>query len=282
MLPDANPYGNRRPITNPSQFSKCTNDLSFLAEKIRCGHTCAISAEPLMGKTSLLHYLAHPQGARTFPDFARSLGDTHAYLFLLVELGRLPTPSAPGVSRYLYDLLREELAKTGVRESAHHDIQTYHENDDYAIQRAFEYCLRETNKQVVLLFDDFDIIIRKFTRDDAEKTMQRLRAAIQAFDLDNRLNCIFFSEEPFEQLLKSADFTIDSPLSRIISDYTSLQPLSDAEISDYIQTPLPEGVSFPEPEIKLIKQLAGKHPGLLKIVCYHLFEMRFRKKQPVE
>src|SRR5438876_11345447 len=119
MSPDANPYRNRKPITAPSQFCVRTNDLAFLAEKISCGHTCAISGEPLMGKTSLLHFLAHPQGARALPDFARSLGDPDAYIFVLIELRRLPIQSAQGVFQYLYDLLIEEMQNANIFSTEH-------------------------------------------------------------------------------------------------------------------------------------------------------------------
>lgn len=278
MPPDANPYGNRKPITVPSQFCVRTNDLAFLAEKISCGHTCAISGEPLMGKTSLLHYLAHPQGARTLPDFARSLGDLDAYLFVLIELRRLPIQSAQGVFQYLYDLLVEEMLNANILSTEHRYI---HMNiQEHAVRRAFEGSLRDSQKRVVLLFDDFDIILREFTKGEAAQTMHHLHAAIQALDVDNRLNCIFFSEDPFEQLLKSAGFIIDSPLSRIISDYVPLQPLNDIEIYQYIHKPLHD-VRFPRSDIETLQHLAGKHLGLLKIVCFHLFEMRFRKKQPI-
>jgi hypothetical protein len=277
MPPATNPYGDRKPVTVPAQFCVRTNDLAFLAEKISCGHTCAISGEPLMGKTSLLHYLAHPQGARALPDFAHSLGDPDAYVFVLIEPGRLPIYSSQSVSRYLYDLLIEEMEKTHVLPPKHRYIQI--DANEYEVQRAFEGCIRDSQKRVVVLFDDFDIVLKKFTKDDAAKTMQLLHAAIQAFDLDSRLNCIFFSEDPFEQLLKSAGFTSASPLSRIISDYLSLQPLNDTEIDQYIHKPL-QDARFPRSESEFIKQLAGKHLGLLKIVCFHLFEARFRKKQP--
>src|SRR5947209_7051168 len=68
-----NPYRNRKPVTDPSQFYGRRNDLLLLAEKIRYGQMCAISGEPLIGKTSLLYYLIHSEGARSLPEFTEGL-----------------------------------------------------------------------------------------------------------------------------------------------------------------------------------------------------------------
>src|SRR5947209_19279678 len=103
-----NPYRNRKPVTDPTQFYGRRNDVLLLAEKIRYGQMCAFSGEPLIGKTSLLYYLIHSEGAKSLPEFAHCLGDQHAYLFVLIELGRLPTLNAHGLLRYLFDRVIEE------------------------------------------------------------------------------------------------------------------------------------------------------------------------------
>ena len=80
-------------------------------------------------------------------------------------------------------------------------------------------------------------------------------------------------------------FTIDSPLSRIILDYEFLRPMDEEEIEQLITRPLQQlerkDIRFTREEITFIKQIAGHHPGMINAACFHLFEAKFGKNEPI-
>ncbi|MFL5655565.1 MAG: helix-turn-helix domain-containing protein [Ktedonobacteraceae bacterium] len=280
-----NPYRNRKAVADPALFCGRHGILFLIAEKIRHGQMCAIAGEPLIGKTSLLYYLVHPQGAWSIEEFKDYLGDPDHYLFVLIELGRLPIRNANGFFRYLFDRVVEEAEKLDTKsgETRVHIESAQTSGDDYETQRLFEHYLKRLERRVIFLFDDFDIVVNELNHDDVVKIMQKIRVLTQALDLLEKLNCIFVSTDPLQQLFNAKGFTINSPLSRIILDYEFLRPMDDEEVEQLIKRPLQqlEGKDFrftPE-EITFIQQIAGHHPGMVKSACFHLFEAKFRKQE---
>ncbi len=279
-----NPYRNRKPVADPSLFCGRRDMLFLIAENIRHWQMCAVAGEPLIGKTSLLYYLVHPQGAWSIPEFREYLNDPDRYLCVLIELGRLPTSDANGFFRYLFDRVAEEAEKpaTANVENENNVALVQKPGDDYETQQLFEHYLKRLDRRVILLFDDFDIVVNEMHDNDIVKIMQKMRALTQALDLQNKLNCIFVSTDSLEQLFKTKGFTTNSLLSRVVSDYEFLRPMDDEEIEQLITRPLQqlenEHISFTPEEIAFIKQIAGHHPGMIKAACFHLFEAKSKKK----
>ena len=89
-----NPYRNRKAVADPALFCGRQSVLLLIADHIRHRQMCAIAGEPLIGKTSLLYYLVHPQGAWSIEAFKDYLGDPDDYLFVLIESERLPIRNA--------------------------------------------------------------------------------------------------------------------------------------------------------------------------------------------
>jgi len=282
-----NPYRNRKAVADPALFCGRQSVLLLIADNIRHRQMCAIAGEPLIGKTSLLYYLVHPQGAWSIEAFKDNLGGPDHYLFVLIESGRLPISNANGFFRYLFDRVIEEAEKVDTKSGGRgvHDEPVLTSSDDYETQRLFEHYLKKQERQVILLFDDFDIVVNELNKDDVVKIMHKIRGLTQALDLLDKLNCIFVSTDPLEQLFKTKGFTIDSPLSRIMLDYEFLRPMDDKEIEQLITRPLQQlerkDIRFTREEITFIKQMAGQHPGMIKEACYHLFEAKFRKNESI-
>lgn len=280
-----NPYRNRKPVADPTFFCARHDMLLLIAENIRHWQMCAVAGEPLIGKTSLLYYLVHPQGAWSTTEFKDHLDDPDRYLFVLIELGRLPIRNVNSFFRYLFDRIAEEAEKLDTTNGeTGSNIELFQKSgDDYETQRLFEHYLKRLGRQVIVLFDDFDIIVNELTNDDVVKIMQKMRVLTQALDLQNKLNCIFFSTDPLEKLFKTKGFTINSPLSRIVLDYEFLRPLDDEGAEQLITRPLQQlerkDIRFTPEEITFIKQVAGHHPGMIKAACFHLFEAKFRKNE---
>ena len=281
-----NPYRNRKPVADPSLFCGRRDILFLIAENIRHWQMCAVAGEPLIGKTSLLYYLVHPQGAWSIAEFREHLNDPDRYLCVLIELGRLPTRNANGFFRYLFDRVVEEAEKTGTANGENeNNVALIHKpSDDYETQQLFEHYLKRFERRVILLFDDFDIIVNEMNDDDIVKIIQKMRALTQALDLQDKLNCIFVSTDSLERLFKTKGFTINSLLSKIVLDYEFLRPMDNEEIEQLITRPLQqlanENISFTPEEITFIKQIAGHHPGMIKAACFHLFEAK-SKKEPL-
>jgi DNA-binding winged helix-turn-helix (wHTH) protein len=280
-----NPFRNRKPVADPSLFCGRRDMLSLIAENVRQWQMCVVAGEPLIGKTSLLYYLVHPQGAWSTSEFRDYLDDPDCYLCVLIELGLLPTKNASGFFRYLFDRLVEEAEKptTSNEEKVNKPAHVQKPDDDYETQQLFEHYLKRLKQRVLLLFDDFDIIVNDMNNDDIVKIMQKIRTLTQALDLQDKLNCIFVSTDPLEQLFKTKGSTINSLFSRIVPDYKFLRPMVDEEIEQLITRLLEqsehENISFTAEEITFIKQIAGHHPVMIKTACSHLFEAKSKKNE---
>lgn len=278
-----NPYKNYKPVADPALFCGRRDLLSLIAENIRHWQMCAVAGEPLIGKTSLLYYLVHPQGAWLAPEFREHLNNSDHYLCVLIELGLLPTSDANGFFRYLFDRVVEEAEKSarsrGENENSIAPVQK--PGDAYETQQLFEQYLKHLEQRVILLFDDFDIVAHEMHNEDIVKIMQKIRALTQAFDLQDKLNCIFVSVDSLGQLFKSKGLPINALLSKIVLDNELLRPMNDEEIEQLITRPLrqvaDESISFSPEEIVFIKQVAGHHPAMIKAVCSHLFEAKSKK-----
>lgn len=278
-----NPYKNYKPVADPTLFCGRRDLLSLIAENIRHWQMCAVAGEPKVGKTSLLYYLVHPQGAWLAPEFREHLNNSDHYLCVLIELGLLPTNDANGFFRYLFDRVVEEARKSakdrGENESSLAPVQK--PGDAYETQQLFEQYLKHLEQRVILLFDDFDIIAHDMHNEDIVKIMQKIGALTQAIDLQDKLNCIFVSVDSLGQLFKSKGLTINSLLSKIVLDNGFLRPMNDEEIEQLITKPLrlveDESISFMPEEIDFIKQVAGHHPAMIKAACSHFFDAKSKK-----
>lgn len=280
-----NPYSSRIPVTDPAHFYGRRKDVLRVAESIRSWQIFAISGEPRIGKTSLLNYLIHPEGARTFPTFIDYIGNPANYLFVLIELQRLPVRNAVGFWRYLLDRLIEEANKDtvrGVEEQKEYASSQISGNDYYEVQRSFESCLKQLKLKVIFLFDDFDIVINDFENTEVVQVTDKLRTLKEALDLNRWLNYIIISTDPLVHLQKNKGITSISPLTNII---TPMKPLGllDKEAADkLIREPLqqlPEASSqFTSDDIAFIYKLAGRYPDFIKFTCFYLFAALFQGK----
>ncbi len=274
-----NPYGNRGPVTNPAQFFGRRNDVLSVAQSIMLWQPFAVSGEPRIGKTSLLYYLVHPEGARSLPEFQKYIGDPSHYLFVLVELQRLPVRNAVGFWRYLLDRLIEEALKedsTHLTEQKANSITQGAGTDQYQVQTSFETCLKQMRKKVVFLFDDFDILIEGFDDIEVVQVTDTLRTLKEALDLNDLLNYIIVSTDPLVRLFKKKPIFSVSPFISIVIPIPPLGLLERDAANELIQQPLRHSVEqrvppFTEQDMAFIYELAGRYPGFIKITCYNLF-----------
>ena len=278
-----NPYSSRMPVTDPAQFYGRDGDILRVAESIRSWQTFAVSGEPRIGKTSFLYYLTRPEGARMLPKFLAYIGNPADYLFVLVELQRLPVRNAAGFWRYLLDRLIEEARKEGVetpemREK--YDSGQEPGSDYYQLQTNFESYLKQLTRRVVFLFDDFDIVINDFENTEVVQVTDKLRTLKEALDLNGKLNYVIVSTDPLVRLLKAKGITNPSPFTSIITPMKPLGLLENDAADELLREPLrqlPEPVpQFSRDDIAFIYKLAGRYPDFMKITCFYLFAARYQ------
>jgi len=278
-----NPFSSRMPVTDPDQFYGRYDQVQRVAESIRYWQPYAVSGEPRIGKTSFLYYLIHPKGVRTLHKFLALIGDPNGYLFVLVELQRLPVRNAIGFWRYLLDRLTEEARKEAAEPTV--EQNTYigsleQESDYYQVQTYFESYLKQLEKRVVFFFDDFDIVINDLDNTEVVQVTDKLRTLKEALDLNGRLNYIIVSTEPLVRLLKAKGITSPSPFTSIIISMTPLGLLEKDAADELIRETLRHGTEqdgpvLTEDDIAFAYQLAGRYPGILKTTCYYLFSARY-------
>jgi hypothetical protein len=274
-----NPYISRMPVTDPTRFYGRHDDILHIAENIRSWQTIAISGEPRIGKTSLLYYLIHSEGIRTLPVFLEYIGNPPAdYLFVLIELQRLPVRNAIGFWRYLLDRLTEEASKDAISSLAERKEYATSQllgNDYYEVQTSFERYLKQLKHKVIFLFDDFDIVINDFANTEVVQVTDKLRTLKEALDLNGWLNYIILSTDPLVRLLKNNGITSPSPFTSIITPMKPLGLLDKEAADSLIQEPLQKlsdaSSQFTVDDIDFIYKLAGRHPDFMKITCFYLF-----------
>lgn len=275
-----NPYSNRLPITKPSQFYGRGKELEEVAQKLYNGEIACLSGEPRIGKTSLLYYLTHPKGAWQRAEFTTFLGESEDYLFVLIELLRLPVRQGTAFWRYVFDRLIEEIKKADVETS---DIKKWYEEsqsslDDYEIRTNFEKCLKRISRHVVLLFDDFDILIGTFDINEVLQVTDALKTLQASPDLEGKLNYVIVTLDPLAYLYNSRNIESFSRLGSANSPLDPLNLLEPAAVNEIIEKPLEQaGIQkdlFTETDLAFILRLAGRHPDLLKIACFYTYQAR--------
>ena len=274
-----NPYSNRGAVTNPTQFYGRRSNVLEVAKSIMLQQPFAISGEPRIGKTSLLYYLVHPEGARKLPEFQRYIGTPSNYLFVLIELQRLPSRDAVGFWRYLLDRLIEEAEKedstNGIEPKAYSITQNSN-IDLYQVQTSFESYLKQLRKKIVFFFDDFDILIEDFDDTEVVQVTDKLRTLKEALDLNEKLNYVIVSIDPLVRLFKMKRIVSVSPFISGIIPIPPLELLDKDAMNELIQSPLRHSVEetslqFTVHDIDFINHFAGKYPDFAKITCYYLF-----------
>jgi hypothetical protein len=278
MIAVQNPFRNHTPVIEPTEFYGRDTEILRVAQHIRDWQIFAISGEPRIGKTSLLYYLVDPKGARARDDFSAYIEEPANYLFVLVELQLLPRRRGLEFWRYVFDRLVEEAKRAEFEtEEMHKKYVSIQDSasDYYEVQAGFESYLQILKRNVVLFFDDFDIVIQNFAPEEAIQVTDKLRTLKGSSVWSSRLNYIIASTDPLVRLFEANSLTNPSPLTNIITLIPPLGLLEQEAIDELIQNPLQQTHEhFTRDDITFLQQLAGRHPDFLKIACYYLLEAR--------
>jgi hypothetical protein len=275
-----NPYI-RLPITfDPAQFYGPLTAVRAVLECISAAipHSTELAGLPGMGKSTLLRYLAHPEGALAqhrawlggryaqapegiFPicvEFRLCPADMHPFLYLS---RRFHEEFAAYQQRVAPALLAPDFrlpAPPAGPEPASADVaQTVN-----ALEQATE-ALAEQGVRPVLLLDDFDVA---FARLDYEETT-RLRP------WRDSVAFVLVTEEPLHRVNPLA---VGSPFFQVLTP-VYMDGLARAEAREMLEDPARRaGHPFPTEDVDAIVPLAGGHPYLLIRAGAALWDLRER------
>ncbi len=217
----------------------------------------SIVGDRRIGKTSLLNYLASRE-ART----ANGL-DAPTVNFVYVDLQMVESSMTP---TQLWIWLLKKLADGNVDDGTRALITTQSGNasDPFALDDLFEKLDRQGRK-VVFLLDEFENITRN------ENFGPDFYFSLRSLAIRHRLALITSSRRELIDLCQSAEIR-SSPFFNIFANII-VSLFSEPDAFRLIETTLePSDIRFSQREIRLVLDLAGRHPHFLQMACHFLYE----------
>jgi len=253
-----NPFVARGPVA-PSYFigrkSEVNTIMSRLATPARTNTGIAICGERRIGKTSLLHYIADPQIARTW-------GLSPEKLISIFTDSQSFSPFAP--SHFWYYILAEISKKGGT------DLEQLTARNDITgseLAKLFDY-ISQKGQRVVLLLDEFEHVIANLDPDEPH-LLYVLRSLL------NRplgsFTIVTASKEPLDKLC--GDFWFSGSQFQHSFFPISLKPFTWEEANQLIDKYLEgTGVTFSKKDRHKLYEASEGHPSRLQESCFELFQ----------
>jgi AAA-like domain len=260
----SNPFIHGNPVSH-LQFLDRHKELRRLASRIVCeGQSSAVIGEPRSGKTSLLTYLAAPATRLELYgcDAARIV---FAYLdaqTLGAQFGQ------PQFWEYVLRPFREQailLAPDSALAQAYTLCQA-NQFGAYVLERLLAQ-MRQSGWRLVLLLDEFDVLLHHPTLNRAE-FFGSLRSL--ASRSEGALAVVLASRRPLDILNRETQelSRTGSPFFNIFSELV-LGPWPDEAIDQFMSW---AGDRFSEGDRRFVTALAGGHPYLLQAAASALWE----------
>ena len=275
-LPSDNPYFLLPIEFDPHEFYGSLSLARFILEEVsaKTPRSLELLGLPGMGKSTLLQFIAHPEGAMEQLEDALNepFHSSPGLLFpVVVRLRNRPAGMHPFL--YLYREFFESYAQYRADfpdlTDGWPDIEEHPANDpeqaagqlESIFQKLCRYGNRRERIRPVLLLDDFHLAFGELNREEAT----RLRP------WRDRVSFILVTEKPLDQVNPSAagsPFYQNLPLVR-------LGGLSDEEARTLIARPAEQfGHPLPSQDIELVREHAGTHPLLLFRAGQALWDVR--------
>ena len=274
-----NPYFQLPNAIDPDNFYGSIGMVHQLLQRISASNPRAVEllGMPGMGKTNLLRYLRHPDGAlkRNTQSLQSPFRENPHRLFLvLVEYRLMPPETHP--FQYLYERLcmeyeeyqglfeAERGSKLPSLEKEDFSDREYGEVGVLAASRITEGIKRlatcEQRIRPVFLLDDFDLAVRKevISKEGVDKARPWRQYVSLVLAVEKRI------VEVNAEVAASAFFQV-IPLVR-------LGGLTEDEARELLTEPV-EGF-FPREDVNLVMRLAGGHPHLLILAGSALWSVR--------
>ncbi|MCZ6680049.1 MAG: AAA family ATPase [Candidatus Poribacteria bacterium] len=250
-----NPYLNRMAITTPSEFYGRMRELRRIFSRLSATRPQCLSiiGERKIGKSSLLHFIAHEQNTR------RYLETSEKFIFVLVDLQGKADLHPEG----FFDMLFRGIhAKTDALPSPTNGQDNFYESFRRLIQT-----LGGQEIKLILLLDEFESMGRNEAFDLAFFSFLRSIAN------NNDVAYVTTSRQDLQQVSQHQHVR-ESPFFNIFTPIP-LGGFQDAEAIQLIQEPSAEaGIPLGEQETEFILDLAGNYPFFLQIACDKVFDKK--------
>lgn len=271
-----NPYLERTPVSDPANFYGRTADVGWILERIIAPRPqcCSITGLPRIGKTSLLRFIAHPEGARRrMPGFFQGgppLLIVYVDLALLAAApGARPAPEA--VVRHLLRATHRTVKQRGPSDDSH--LATL---DRYAAdaRRASDWPdLRELFTDYVYALDDwgYRLVLLLDELDSTTAWDPQMAYFLRSLVMQSNTAYVTASLEPLFELLDEHGRV--SPLYNIFSTH-ALGLLPAEEARELLCAPAARvGVTWPEALVAQVLALTGHYPDLVKMAGSAMWEL---------
>lgn len=279
-------------LANPftrSTFWGRQNELRVIRSRLLSDspQSIAIIGEPYIGKTTLVNHLIHTQNTFIVDDRERERALTFVYLdcspyIELTEVDEMGDYAAALFWWDFYGALHTGLKLDEQPPFSKPEVGTGQDLIDTALQikmHVEEHVgIRGRQQPIIFVLDNFDVVARLHLRN-----AEWLRSM-------TRHNCAYVVTSRYQIYLlyqyHRENWARPSPFWNLFSDPIYLGLMSEKEVEDYIlraSEQARESESYwKQRDIKLIQEIAGRHPALLRIACSRLFERRLSSSQSPE
>ena len=263
-----NPFTYGNPISDPERFFGRQREVEQVFSRLRNreAESSSIVGERRMGKTSLLHYLAHPQVRQKYSV------DSPQYVFIYTDLQMVDTSMTP-------DRLVRRLMRQLVLDAQDEDLKRAAEElrqaeiiDNFALADLFDV-VDLKGLHVVMLLDEFEKVTTNtnFGPD--------FFYGLRSLAIQHNLTLVTSSRTELIELTHSEAIK-SSPFFNIFANI-NVRLFIELEARQLISSSLEgSGVQFSQPDIELLFRIAGYHPFFLQAACHFLFEAYLNSLDP--
>jgi len=249
-----NPYLNRVMIRDPSDFYGRKSEVQRIYDRIGSGsrpQSISILGARRMGKSSLLHYIYHPDNRK------RHLAHPERYVFAFIDFQEEPLTALEDFFKPIYNSLQQEyLEEFNLPVSP-----------DYNGFKSLVRALDGQGMRLIMLFDEFELVTSNPIFGPAFFSFLRSMA--------NKYNVAYVvtTAKDLQSLCHSKEIAT-SPFFNIFSNL-NLGPFMLDEAVELICKPLSETGYAPEANnyVDDILHLAGLFPLYLQMACSAFFEL---------
>jgi len=247
-----NPYLNRVMIREPGDFYGRKSEIQRIYARMASGsrpQSISIVGERRIGKSSLLHYLYHPENRKKY------LGQPESYVFAFIDFQEEPLAALKDFFTTLYNAFTQEFSGE-FNASFSPDYQGFRN-----LVRSFD----AQGIRMIILFDEFEMVTANTLFDPEFFAFFRSMA--------NKYNIAYVvtTAKDLQSLCHSKEIAT-SPFFNIFSNL-NLGAFKHDEAVELICEPSTVAGASLEPYVEDIIRFAGLFPFYLQIACSVFFEL---------
>ena len=261
-----NPFVYNAPVP-PAKFIGRYDQVDYILGSLAnpARTSIAMSGDPRVGKTSLLHYLRQPEaqaGWGLSPDWCH---------FIYLDCHNIIPFREAKFWRFVLRNLAQSFKRDELLSRQVQDLLSQAAPDTYDLSNLFDD-IAQAGRLVVLMLDEFEAVIEHLDR-EAPEFLYHLRALVNR--PDRGLALIVATRTPLKQLC--VDFRFAGSSFDNVFSAVPLFPFSQDEVNELLDQ---YGVDFSPAERDDLRRLAGNHPYLVQLTGSLM--LRARSSQVIE